>query len=423
MSTNSKIRILFYGDAPTVATGFGTVSRNILMGLHKTGRYDIKVLGVNYWGDPHPYPFPIWPVGIGSRDPYGRQRCFDMMVKDFDFDVLFLFQDSFILESFMAQGLPKLHQLKNFVTVGYYPIDGVPKKKWVDCMNLFDVPVTYTEFGKQESILAVPDIADRIRVVPHGVNTKDFYPLSKDAALNFRKHYFGPHADKFIITNVNRNQQRKDIPRTMLAFKEFKKLRPNSVLYLHMAANDQGWNIPEVVQGVGLRLNEDVLLPGGNFGPNQGFPIDVVNGLYNASDVVVSTTLGEGWGLSSVEAMACKTPIIFPNNTALSEIVGEDRGWLVDSGATPDDYTVLPHDNEVLRPVTSVTALAEALLEVHDNKEEVSKRTKAAYEWVTSNLIWEKNIVPQWDKIVTGAVADWVKRQSTGDQVISAEDL
>jgi len=421
---SNKIRILFYGDSPTVATGFGTVSRNILNGLNNTGKYDIKVLGVNYWGDPHSFKYPIWPIGVGSRDPYGRQRALDMLIKDFDYDVLFLFQDSFILESFMRQGLPELRRRKNFVTVGYYPVDGVPKKSWIDCMAQFDVPVTYTEFGKRESILACPTIADSLRVIPHGVNTKDFYPLPSQRIDAFRKQYFGKHADKFIICNVNRNQQRKDIPRTILAFKEFKKLRPNSVLYLHLAAKDQGWDLPEVIKGMGLSLNEDVLLPGNGFGPNQGFPVEVLNQIYNSSDVVVSTTLGEGWGLSSCEAMACKIPVIFPRNTALTEIVAEDRGWLVDSGKTPDDFTVLPHDNEVLRPLTSVTDLVEKLVLVHDARDEARKKVEAAYSWVTSNLIWEKDIVPQWDKLITGAVTDWIKKCNAATSgVISAEEL
>lgn len=420
-----KIKLLFYGDAPTVATGFGTVSRNILQGLHATGKYDIAVLGVNYWGDPHQFKFPIWPIGIGGQDPYGRQRAFEMMTRDFDFDVLFLFQDSFILESFMAQGLPKLRQSKKFVTVGYYPIDGTPKKSWIDCMNMFDVPVAYTEFGKKESILACPSIADKIQVIPHGANTKDFFPLSKEEVLQFRTSFFGRLADKFIITNVNRNQQRKDIPRTLLAFREFKKLRPNSVLYLHMAAKDQGWNLPEVISGMGLVLNEDVLLPGGNFGPNQGYPIEAVNCIYNASDVIMSTTVGEGWGLSSVEAMACKTPIIFPDNTALREIVGLDRGYLVESGATPNDFMVIPNDNEILRPVTSVTGMAEALINVYDNREEAAARAETAYNWVISNLVWDKHIVPQWDALLMKAVGDWVKKQSTpsSSNIISAEEL
>ncbi len=425
--SKEKIKVLFYGDAPTVATGFGTVSRNVLTGLHNTGKYDISILGVNYWGDPHRFPFPIWPVGIGSRDPYGRQRCFDMMAKDFDYDVLFMLQDTFIIGSFMTQGLPKLRQLKKFVSVVYFPVDGEPKKEWLNCMNLFDVPVVYTEFGKREAVSACPSIADKLRVIPHGANLKDFFPLPKEETEPFRQEYFGKHASKFVITNVNRNQQRKDIPRLMLAYKEFKKRRPDSVLYLHMAPTDQGWNLPEVIAGMGLSLNEDILLPGNNFGPNAGFPVEVLNQIYNASDVVVSTTLGEGWGLSTVEAMACKVPIIFPDNTSLTEIIGEDRGFLIKSGETPDDYTVLPNDNEVVRPVASVMDMAEKLILVHDDKKLVQERVENAYEWVTSNLVWEEHIVPQWDKLITDAVSKWAKsgmrRSEPDSHVISAEEL
>jgi glycosyltransferase involved in cell wall biosynthesis len=211
----------------------------------------------------------------------------------------------------------------------------------------------------------------------------------------------------------------------LFAFKEFKKRRPNSALYLHMAVRDQGWDLTEVVPACGLAINEDVLFPGNNFGPNQGFPIDIVNKIYNASDVVASTTLGEGWGLSSVEAMACKTPVIFPNNTALTDIIGEDeeRGFLVKSGETPDDYTIIPNDNEVLRPVTSVVDMAEKLLLAHDDRDLAKKKTEKAYKWLMENLIWEKHIVPQWDKLLTDAVGNWAKEQNVEGSVVLAEEL
>ena len=225
--------------------------------------------------------------------------------------------------------------------------------------------------------------------------------------------------------NLNRNQQRKDIPRTLLAFKEFKRRRPNSVLYLHMATKDQGWDLAEVCKGMGLQLNEDVLMPGANFGPNAGFPIQVVNQIFNASDVVISTTVGEGWGLSTVEAMACRTPLIFPRNTALTEIIGanEERGYLVASGETPNDFTVLPNDNEILRPLASATEMADKLIMVHDNRDDASAKADAAYSWVTSNLIWESHIVPMWDDLIMKAVVDWSRKSESKNTVIAAEDL
>lgn len=434
---NNKIRILYYGDAPTVATGFGTVTRGILTNLHKTGKYDIKVMGVNYWGDPHEFPFPIWPIGIGSTtsagqpDPFGRRRSFDMMMSpDIEFDVLFMIQDSFIMEFMTAptseghRPLDILRSRKDIISAVYFPVDGVPKKSWVDSMNSHDVVVAYTEYGKNQCIKKVPGIEGKIKNIPHGVNASDFRPVPKSDVDKFKKEYFGPLADRFIITNVNRNQQRKDIPRTLMAFKEFKKLRPNALLYLHMAARDQGWNITELIDSMGLKFNEDVVLPA-NFGPNQGFPREVVNLIYNASDVVISTTLGEGWGLSITEAMACKVPIIFPNNTSLTEIVGEneERGYLTKSGASANDWAVLPNDNEVMRPLTSVEDLAEKLIHVYDNREEAEKKADAAFKWVHSNLLWDKHIAPKWDRLLTSAVLEKAKKQASKSGFVSAEEL
>jgi glycosyltransferase involved in cell wall biosynthesis len=40
-------------------------------------------------------------------------------------------------------------------------------------------------------------------------------------------------------------------------------------------------------------------------------------------DCFVTTTTAEGWGLSVVEAMACKVPVVAPVHTSLKEITNE----------------------------------------------------------------------------------------------------
>jgi glycosyltransferase involved in cell wall biosynthesis len=233
---------------------------------------------------------------------------------------------------------------------------------------------------------------------------KDFYPVPKSDNEAFRRQYFGGLSDKFIVLNVNRNQQRKDIPRSMLAFKKFKELRPNSMYYLHCAVEDHGWQLIDVANALGLKVNEDVCFPS-DFGPNQGYPVDIVNRIYNASDVVISTTTGEGWGLAQVEAMACCKPVISPDNTSCTEIVGGGRGILVRSGWDDNAYTILPHDNEVLRPLTDVGGLVDALLLLHDNPQKRMEVSLEGYKWVTSSLRWDLHVVPKWLKIFDDAVA------------------
>ena len=292
---SKRIKVLAYCDSPSVSTGFATVSKNILMGLHNTGLYDITVLGVNYWGIPHSFPFPIFPVGFNEqKDPYGRQKVCGMIM-NMEFDILFFLQDTFILDF-----LPELHTAlrskgKKFKSIVYYPIDSPSKKEWIDNVKVCDYVVAYSQYGKDITVGFDPSLKD-ISVIPHGVNFNDFHPVNKQEVDNFRRQYFGPVADKWIVTNVSRNQQRKDIPRCISAFKEFKKQVPNSVLYIHAAFRDQGGDLKEVVDAFGLSTSKDVIFPE-RFSPNQGYPIHVLNMIYNASDCVISTTTGEGFGL------------------------------------------------------------------------------------------------------------------------------
>lgn len=401
--TKKKTKILFYGDGPQVATGFGTVTRNILVPLYNTGKYDIEVLGINYWGEPHEFPFPTWPVGTNpDRDPYGRKQVQERILS-MEFDILFMIQDSFILE-FIKDLVPKLKMNnKKFRSVVYFPIDGIPKPSWVEAMSEADYPVTYTEFGKKECVKAFPPIANKLKVIPHGANVNDFYPLNYGEIMSFREAFFGPLSEQFIVTMVNRNQQRKDIPRALMAFKEFKKTCPDSFMYLHMAVRDMGWNLDEVCAALGLAINKDVVFPH-NFGPNKGFPINVLNKIYNASDVVVSSTTGEGWGLAQVEAMAAKVPVLSPDNTACTEILADGRGVLVKSGHTLDHHIIMTHDNEVIRPVISIPDMAKKLSILYHDEIARMKYAETGYEWVHNNWVWEKNIVPKWIDVIEEAV-------------------
>lgn len=389
-----KIKVLAYCDSPTCATGFGTVSRNIFEALYRTGRYEIDILGINYWGDPHEFPYRIWPVGTNpDRDPYGRKKVANMIAQ-MDYDILFLMQDSFILD-FMPEVIPYIKQnKKQHRSICYFPIDGRPKESWIRNISYADKIYTYTEYGKNQVEEVFPSISE-VGVVPHGANVSDYFVEDTDKVKEFKKMFFGSLADKFIFMNVNRNQQRKDIPRTIQAFTEFRKHVKDSILYLHMAKKDQGWDLEEVCKSFGLSTKEDVIFPE-RFGPNQGYPREVLNLLYNSADCLVSTALGEGWGLSWVEAMATKTPVIMPNNTALTENIGSDRGWLSDSGTDPSLFTVLPNDNEVIRPLVDVKSLVKNMLEVYNNKEEVKRRTENAYKWVHTTLDWQGPVAKTW---------------------------
>jgi glycosyltransferase involved in cell wall biosynthesis len=424
-TTGKKIKVLAYADSPTSATGFSTVSRNIFEALYKTGRYEIDILGINYWGDPHNFPYKIWPAGINNdRDPYGRKKVANM-IQQMEYDILFFLQDTFILD-FMPPLISKLKDSgKKFKSIVYYPIDGFPKEQWIKNVSCADYMVAYTKFGADLSKLVYSGCKDPL-VIPHGANVSDYKPLPKEDIAKFRKMYFGHHHDKFIVTNINRNQHRKDIPRTIMAFKEFRKKVPDSILYLHMAPKDQGWNLLETIKSFGFTMNNDVVFPE-NFGPNQGYPREVVNLIYNSSDLVVSTSLGEGWGLSWVEAMSTKTPILMPNNTSMKEHITDEIGYTCKSGGHPSLYTVLPHDNEVIRPLVDVEDMVNKMVHIYNNYDEALGKAEKAYKMIHDKFNWQGAVGDQWielfNKVYYEGLKEAVGSTGTEEKTIDVEEF
>ena len=148
----------------------------------------------------------------------------------------------------------------------------------------------------------------------------------------------------------------------------------NEIAGQHGLVYGEDWNCP----------------PKGIYGPNHGMPIEAVNQIYNCADLVISTTLGEGWGLSLTEAMAVGIPVLAPRHTSVQEILGEnqERGWLIPAGG-PDHTTQLPSmDNDRVRPRVHVDEMVELMAKIMRYPGQSKKKIEAATAWV-----------PEWDEV------------------------
>jgi len=426
---DKKIKLLVYGDSPTCATGFAQVLKNVIRVLYDTGKYDIDWLAINFDGnyyDRNEFPYKLYPAfnplipDPAYQDLYGRQKLLDMLGTG-KYDLLFTLQDAFIMVP-LGEKIVETNQAlpadKKFRWIYYFPIDATPSKSWIDnSVLLADYPVAYTKYGYDEclKIYKVDEdskltdekreenkrkfalLSAKLNVIYHGVNLKDFYPIEdKKKVRELRQNFFGKkNVDKFIFMNLNRNQPRKDLFRSMLAFKKLldrrrAKGKDDVYFYFHCQYKDVGLNLIEASKQLQLVQGDEWGFPNPRiFGANKGFPISVVNELYNSVDCVVSTTLGEGWGLSTVEAMAAKKLIVMPNNTSLPEIIGSnERGILVKTS----DYTVLANDNDRVRPVTDVDDLVDKMEWAIENKNKTAKIAEKAYKWV-KELSWGGRLI------------------------------
>lgn len=419
VAVKERLKVLAWCDTPTCSTGFGQVAKNIFKILG-SDKYDINVLGINHGGDAYDtaqFPYRIDPATCllsNDTDLHGRPKLL-RKIKNERFDILFIIQDTFLVQTVIGEILKIRKELpldRQFAIIYYYPIDGVPQGSWIrDTVMAVDFPVVYTEYGKKLSYDAV-DEKFPLDVIGHGTNKKDFYPLPSTDAYAFRKEVFKEHAEDFLVLNVNRNQQRKDLHRSFAAYGLFHAKYPNSFYFVNAQMNDIGGHIGIIAQQYGLFLPDkekgikgDWAAPAeGTFSASQGYTIPIVNGFYNAVDLVISTTLGEGWGLSCTEAMAVKKPVLFPRNTSLIEMIGEneERGYMCKSGADLEHLICLGGmDNNIVRPTVDVQDMANKMEYIYLNYAEAKIKAEAAFEWCAS---WE-DLAPQWRNVFDRAEA------------------
>jgi D-inositol-3-phosphate glycosyltransferase len=417
MSKKKPIRILWYSDFLR-HTGFGNVAEELISRLSKTGKYEFVVVGINYNGVPYCTPaseyfhlkdIPVYPAFTGG--PQSSLFGYDVVaefLKSQKFDIFFALQDTFNLIP-LKEAITAAKKHKNFKYILYFPVDGDIHTSWIeDAIKLADIPVTYSDFGKKIVTDKNPYID--LMIVPHGVDLDTFKPFeTKEERTTFRKTYFNIEDDVFLITNVNRNQPRKDLPRTIIAFKKFCEENKDikARLYLHCSPQDgAGHKLHEFTKNyLPEELWDRVIMPSDMVMGGNGIPVETLSMVYAASDLVTSTTYGEGWGLSTVEAMASKTPVVMPNNSVNPQLLGknEERGYLVKSGGDDlSDYNVMKYDNELMRPLTDVNDLVSKWKHVYDNKEEAKQKAEVAYEWL-QDFTWDK-IVKQWEEIFDNAI-------------------
>ena len=393
---NREIKVLMLCDF-ACTTGFAQVAHNIVEQLFKEKElsYKIDIIAINYFGDPNKwqkyYPqirlFPAM-VNDKNKDPFGRQKYLDFYMTG-DYDLTFILQDTFNLIDLChvrQTGNINLSKDKKKVPklILYFPIDSSPKKRWVnDVIATADQSIVYTKYGYEE-VLKVNEKMTHLLISPHGTNIDHFNVINESETKQFRQEYY-PNAsqNKFLITNVNRNQHRKDLPSTLKGYKLYRdRYNTNSFLYLHCMNKDVGHDLHDIAQQLGLRKDIDYMIP------EKMTDLKTINLIYNSSDCVVTTTHGEGWGLSITEAMATKTPVIAHNVTSVPEIFdGSKRGWPVNSNGTV--FNILDNNRE--RPQIDIEHFAQVIDEVRLKADEndFNTRINNAYEYVKENT-WDK---------------------------------
>src|SRR5687767_6568837 len=407
MHTNDNRRILIIGDA-VAPTGFARVIRSIFQPLHRD--FELHQMATRYDEGPHDYSWPLYPAKHAG-DVYGYNQL-PKLVHEIRPAVVFLLYDI----SFQTRYLNVLRRLPlQSKTVFYSPVEAGPiAPEIVGQLQGVTRYVLFTEYSRKEIAksleLVRSDNADfqfpELEVIPHGVACERFYPLDSDdppvtdaktipsRRLLARKQLGindAEHREAFIVLNANRNMPRKRIDLTLQGFAEFARDKPANVkLYLHMATEDTGWNVIILARRYGIY---DRLMMSKADNSRPEFPDELLNVLYNACDVGITTTTGEGWGMVSFEHAATKSAQIIPRHTSLAELWDGAAEFI-----EPTAKMTYP-GNLTEGLVVSVADVAKALERVYQDRTHREKLAEAAYQNARRpEFRWDR-IAEQWRQL------------------------
>lgn len=260
---------------------------------------------------------------------------FEYILKNINPDYLFTLNDYKIITT-QIEFIYNKCSFWNGKKICYMPIDSENyRNKFFEKLNYFDYIFTMTE--KSKKIIKATGFNKSIMVLPHPYN-KSFYPKLNEKNNLQNKFLFNKIPIKIdkndiIIINNNANCIRKKLDITIESFyllHTYKIINSSSnkfFLYLktdRLVSNiiNSGLHIKKFISIMNNKyhfdLSDKIIID------TNKYCIEELNDIYNMCDIYLSTTSGEGWGLTAFEALNCNLYTLVPNNTSYSEYFLEE---------------------------------------------------------------------------------------------------
>ena len=184
--------------------------------------------------------------------------------------------------------------------------------------HLADWIIAVSENTKKDIVRLFKVPKEKVRVIYQGVAESFRHRLSPQSLAFLRKRFF-LNGDYLLFVGVI--EPRKNLINLLRAFQGVVK-RGFGGLKL-VIAGERGWHIEEFDRALQSPALKGRVVLTGYLSPEK------LAGLYQAARMLTFPSLGEGFGLPLVEAMASGIPIISSKTSCIPEIVG-DAAILVD---------------------------------------------------------------------------------------------
>lgn len=405
--------LLALTHSPTIETGIGRVTQN-LFSRFKPHFESIDIFAINYNGMPHAMQkeYTLYPPPRGdewaSRDGLGAfcDRIRVAFENGRGYSHVWMCEEPRSLSQWnFPQTINRAGSHFGFVTAGYFPVCSQMDDKWLDIIRAVDCPVAYTNYGLTEMLRGKRELLFKGRskpaIIPHGVNPEIYHPVKPEARIAMRSRLQLAEKD-FVLLNVNQNQRRKGLVNSFQILALLRSMNVPAVLIMHMPDGNEieGTSISAMADQLGVlpawwRSSDDLFLNG-----HARMAETSLNLVYNCADLVLSTTYGEGFGLSLIEGVAAGCCAAMPDHTACAEIadaINASQPGRVLKLPVSDIAIVNMRDDSRVRYPVDVKASAFAIADLY-GKEKWRIReplSPAIRNW----LDWDR-IAKQWLKFM-----------------------
>ena len=220
--------------------------------------------------------------------------------------------------------------------------------------------------------------AERIVVVPHGVDTDVFLPFPAEERANLRKRL--SWQDSFVFLNTGTMIGNKGIRYLLKAFAVLQQRYPH--LKLCLKGLDTLYQSQKRLQECTdlLTAEEIALIQPALYYSGETVPFSDMAGLYNACDAYVSPYIAEGFNLPVLEAAACGTPVICTAG-------GPTDDFVDDSFAKRIESTFMQGEGGIIGLKPNLDHLIALMAEVVEKGKD-GRETGAGAAWVAGAFTW-----------------------------------
>lgn len=345
--------------------GYKNIAEHLMRGMSQKD-YDIKVLGLSYRGEEHDYNFSVIPARslqdisqmAVNLDAYWRP---DVLLVMLDIPIQMMLFDS----------LPAFHNRYIALT----PLENGPLTvSWAANLMRMSHVMFISSMGEIEARKAGLTNVSHIQI---GIDSEKEWRLpSEDERKQIRK-VLGFEDDTFIVLTVADNQERKNLWAGMKAVQKLKEISDRPIRYILVTREESavGWRLKDLAVSMDL-VQEFVIY-------QRGMPQSNLWGLYAVADAFLLPSKAEGLGLPILEAFATGIPVVGTDTGAITELLEDGRGMLVQP-----EYEFIDVWGNSKRSMIGIEDAAIALRHIMNTPRETSDRARAYVE----QLSWDLSI-------------------------------